>query len=133
MEIFNYIGAFGMGGIIVKLLDGFWLQRVVANKERVAWLREKRFVAYAELTKELLSFGLHRRELFNPFESLANLSESMLLIDDDVLNGKIKSFIIRVDKLRNTPKVEAEKDYLNLTKEAGEIIKALRNSMVSAA
>lgn len=38
MEIVSYIGAFGMGGIIVKLLDGFWLQRVVANKERVAWL-----------------------------------------------------------------------------------------------
>ena len=132
MEIFNYIGAFGMGGIIVKLLDGFWLQRVVANKERVAWLREKRFVAYTELTKELLSFGLHRREPFNPFESMANLAESMLLIENDALSGKIKSFIVRVDKLRNTPKVEAEKDYRVLTEEAGEIIKALKNGLVSS-
>jgi hypothetical protein len=49
-------GAFGVGAIVVKLLDVLWLQRVVSESERRRWLRAEKLRAYSALARDLVAF-----------------------------------------------------------------------------
>lgn len=136
MGYIEFVGAIGLGAIIVKLLDIFWLQRIVRNKEHTAWLRDRRIGAYTTLSKELISFGLHRKELGNPFEGFANVAEAMLLIEDDSLIDRVYRFIVKLDEMyvltdKGDASGKSDKIYAELSEEARKIIKALRDDLIS--
>jgi hypothetical protein len=71
------LGAVGIGAIATKLLDVVWLQRVLATSERTKWLREQRYRAYSELTRELVAG--------EPFHNEPNQRQFMLLVADALL------------------------------------------------
>jgi hypothetical protein len=136
MGYIEFIGAIGFGAIIVKLMDILWLQRFVRDKEHTAWLRDRRLEAYTTLSKELISFGLHRKDLGNPFEGFANVAEAILLIEDDSLIDRVDRFIVRLDEMKvltdkGDTSGKANKIYAELSEEARKIIKSLRDALIS--
>lgn len=52
------IGAGGIGGligaIVTKLLDIFWLQKMIGERERKRWLRDRRLRAFSKLSREFM-------------------------------------------------------------------------------
>ena len=81
--------AFGIGAIAIKLLDIFWLQRIIQEHQFKTWLRDKRLESFSRLTKEFVSFGLHQQRISNPFEQFAVVYEVILLIEDDLLTDRM--------------------------------------------
>lgn len=86
-------GGFGgaVGGIIVKLLDIFWLQRVILNNERDKWKRDKKIIVYSKVARDLISqeeWGKNERSS----ELHALIGEVALLIEDQCLVSKLDLF-----------------------------------------
>lgn len=128
------VGALGLGAILTKLLDIFWLERISHEHERRKWLRDQRLSAYVDLTKHLLSFGLSRgAQHDNPFEGYVVVSKAMLLAHDEDLAKKIDRFIVDLDRfflLQNEGKdAEAEALYEELWNRARGIVGNLRTSL----
>jgi len=137
MSFFQFVSAVGFGAILVKLMDILWLQRVIRDKERSTWLRERRMSVYAELSKELISFGLHQKGLGNPFKSFASVAPALLLIEDDALIDRVDKFIVRTDEMYRLMDNQADQEkceaiYFELSSEARNIIKALRDDLVES-
>jgi len=78
------IGAIGIGAVITKVLDIFWLQKIMEESEKRKWLRDNQLRAFSKLAKETLSFRLSGGVLDydNPFEFYGIAAESILLIED---------------------------------------------------
>ena len=132
MDWLQLITGIGIGTLGAKLLDIFWLQRRVEEHQRRTWLGDKRLEAFTELTKELLSFGLHENFLKTTFQSYGAASKALLLVDDELFK-RIDKFLVDMDYMnRLTDSVnsensqKAERAYLDLTSEAREIVKLLR-------
>jgi hypothetical protein len=136
MTFIQFIGAIGIGAVLVKLLDILWLQKLIYEKERTTWLRDKRLVAYSNLSKELISLGSHsdKKVFEKPFELFAIATDAMLLIEDDVLIDRIDKFIVKLDKLFQMTNELGDEAKINeiygeLTQESREIIKQLRDQL----
>jgi len=101
MNWIEIIGAIGIGAVITKVLDIFWLQKIMEQSEERKWLRDNRFKAFSKLSKELLSFRLYEdvHGYENPFELCAIAAESMLLIEDNKIKNRIDKFIVSLDEL----------------------------------
>ena len=134
-EIVGALGAaLGIGAILSKLLDIFWLERISHEHERRKWLRDQRLSAYVDLTKDFLSFGISRgAQCDNPFEGYVVASRAMLLAHDEDLVAKIDSFLVDLDRhtgLENAGKdAEAEALYNELWVRARGIVGNLRTSL----
>jgi len=134
MTFIQFIAAIGIGAILVKLLDILWLQKLIREKEHTTWLRDKRLVAYSELSKVFISLGFHRKAFKNPFEIFAIAADAMLLIEDDVLIGRIDKFIVKLDEMvqmtdERGDEAKINKIYADLTQEGREIMKQLRDQL----
>lgn len=136
MGSMELIGAVGLGAIIVKVLDIVWLNRLLYEQQRLTWLRDQRFKAYSEISKELITFGLHLRNQRSPFESFAVATNAMLLTDNAELSQRIDDFIIKVDTMNGlvensgeTQMIEANLLYGELMSEARIIIRELGNDI----
>ncbi|WP_229767308.1 hypothetical protein, partial [Vibrio cholerae] len=58
MENFiQLVGAFGVGGLLVKLIDIFFLQPFIVKKEINNWLRDKKLAAYSTAVEDLVNMG----------------------------------------------------------------------------
>lgn len=131
MDWITLITGVGVGGIVVKVLDVWWLQKVIETRDTKKWLRDQRLKAFTNLAQAILSFALteQHRISSNPFEFYALAAEAMLLIDDESLINRIDQFIVSWDALLSsaiTDEKQAEKEYLRLCKEGREIVSALR-------
>ena len=133
-EIFAALmGGLGLGTILTKLLD-IWLERIRHEREHRKWLRDQRLSAYADLTKDLLSFGLSRAALADSlFEGYIVASRAILLTQDKDLTEKIDSFIVDLNRfhiLAKTGKpLEEETLYPELWHRARDIVGSLRTSL----
>ena len=133
-EIFAALmGGLGLGTILTKLLD-IWLERIRHEREHRKWLRDQRLSAYADLTKDLLSFGLSRAALADSlFEGYIVASRAILLTQDKDLTEKIDSFIDDLNRfhiLAKTGKpLEEETLYPELWHRARDIVGSLRTSL----
>lgn len=129
----GFIGAIGIGAIATKILDIWWLQKTIEERETRKWLRDHRLKAYTNLCKNLLSFGLskdHRVDTGFEFYSLA--IEAMLLLEDEELIRQIDRFIVAWDGFISKPDDErTESEYNKLSTEAREIMRALRVSLLN--
>jgi hypothetical protein len=88
MEI---LGAVGIGGLLVKILDIFWLQKVITTNESDKWKRDKKFSVYSRMASDLISqqgWGKENR----PPELYALLGETLLLIENEALGRELDSF-----------------------------------------
>jgi len=137
MNWLHLLSAFGLGAILVKLLDIIWLQGVLQEHHRRNWLRDKRYQAFSSLSKEFISFGLNRPGLSNPFEQFAIVSDAMLLIEDDSLIDRLNRFIVQLNRFNtlSDEKKPENKDkvdslFKELNNEARLIIKELRCVLV---
>ena len=134
MEWTQLISGIGIGAVATKLLDIFWLQDRLQEHQRTTWLRDKRLDAFTDVTKELLSFGLHDSGLRSAFQSYGAIARALLLIEDDGLVKRIDQFIVDLDRLSNpikdSDKKESDKLYEGLVKEAREITRLLRNIVI---
>lgn len=135
------IGAGGIGGligaIVTKLLDIFWLQKMIGERERKRWLRDRRLRAFSKLSREFMSFRLYKKETtdtYNPFELRGIASESILLIEEDEdLVRRIEGFIARLDALYKGGvgnEKERELEYNRLFEESREIVNAFRDILI---
>ena len=133
MELIQFITAIGMGAIATKTMD-FWLQDKLQRQQRTTWLRDQRLQAFTDVTREMISFGLHKENVRSAFEIYGAMSKALLLLDDDGLVRRIDSFVSALDKLTELSKsvmqkdlAEAEALYSRLVIEAREITMSLRN------
>jgi len=101
MNWIKIIGAIGLGAIITKVLDIFWLQKIMEESEKRKWLRDNQLRAFSKLAKEILSFRLGKGsfDYDNPYEFYGIAAESMLLIEDSEIKDRINNFIVILDEL----------------------------------
>lgn len=126
----SLVAAFGLGGIIVKLIDVFILQRFLKKDNLDNWLREKRYVAYLEAIENLISFGLNVED-DSPFNHLGSLSKALLLIDDEHLHDKLQLHIFNRNDLNKMSDNEPDSKefgvlFTRVNAEAKELILALK-------
>ena len=127
------------GGILIKLLDIIWLQRVQERREYHRWLREERLKAFTELLTLLSSFGKFPTEAWNPWDLQGVASKSLLLIgDDDDLRSQINATVNKIndvmeleEKLKRgeISKAEVLDEYHKAGKLAGKLMIDLSQSL----
>lgn len=105
------VAAFGLGGLIVKLVDIYVLQRYLVKKELNSWLRDKKLVAYSLALENLLSMGFKSADN-GPYEDLASLSQALLLVKDAELHELIESHIFDRAELHDCEPNSPEEDKL---------------------
>jgi hypothetical protein len=87
-----FISAFGLGAIVIKILDITWLQKVNRDAEKSKWLRDNRLRVYSKLTEELLSLGKALGTREDAFKGYSIASEAILLAPSDELAREIEVF-----------------------------------------
>lgn len=135
MNWIEFIGAIGIGAVITKLLDIFWLEKIIEKRERKRWLRNKQLKTFSELSRELLTFRLYKKGVaddYNPFELLAIASQSILLIEDKKLAARIIYLTLRLKEMFNKDISDEKRSQLvnELWKMGSGIVDELRTSLV---
>ncbi|MCR9666543.1 hypothetical protein P3631_23940 [Vibrio parahaemolyticus] len=131
MENFiQLIAAFGIGGLIVKLIDIFILQPYLVKKELNKWLREKKLEAYSLAVEDITAMGFKNTEE-SPFENLGNLSRTLLLVEDPKLQKLIESHIFDRANLHDCESDSPNQNELfsKVHSDAQKIILALKNDL----
>ena len=140
MDWLQIASAFGVGALVVKVLDIVWLQKAMRDSERAKWLREKRLAAYSDLTKEILSLGQCSNVRENAFDGYALASEAILLVENEKLAFEIEHFFTMVSNLYKEA-IRDDKDpskkseghlegaYELVVKESRRLVKELRKSL----
>ena len=134
MDIWTLISGVGLGAIGAKLLEIIWLQNKLNEQKHSEWLRERRLEAFAEVTKEFISFGMHSEGVRTPFQMYGVISRAILLIDDDGLVERLDRFVVDFDEMNRLTDEkksgEAEAKYKYLVAESRKIATALRTLML---
>ncbi|MBA7492294.1 hypothetical protein ES702_02843 [subsurface metagenome] len=137
MNWIEFIGVVVTGGlagaIVTKLLDIFWLQKKIEEREKKGWLRDRRLRVFSKLSREFMSFRLYKNT--NTFKLRGIASESIILIEEEDVDlvRRIEEFIARLDALytgRVGNEKEQEKEYNKLYIESREIVNALRDILI---
>ncbi|WP_404765207.1 hypothetical protein [Vibrio alginolyticus] len=128
------VGAFGVGGLLVKLIDIFVLQPFIVKKEINSWLRDKKLVAYSAAVKDLANMGF-KNEDNSPFEDLGSLSQTLLLVEDTELQKLIDSHMFDRAELHDceTGSPKADELFGKVDSDARKIISALRDDLRNGA
>jgi len=128
MNWIQLVGAFGLGAIIIKIMDALWINKIIENSEKKKWLRDNRLKCFSELSGYILSLGLKEDIYDNPFKLYAKIASSMLLINDERLVSEIDNFVVRLDKMHagNINEDEKHKLYNELSADARLISNRLR-------
>ncbi|MCD8522382.1 MAG: hypothetical protein LRY66_09365 [Saccharospirillaceae bacterium] len=110
MNFLEVATAVGLGTILAKLIDVYLLQSIISKRSLNLWLREKKYAVYCELSSNLLSFGLNKKNETNPFLNLAEIGPAVLLTDDEALLEKLYEFVNKRDYMfRLQDGLESEK------------------------
>ncbi|EPF2550347.1 hypothetical protein ACSL9F_003539, partial [Vibrio cholerae] len=121
------VGAFGVGGLLVKLIDIFFLQPFIVKKEINNWLRDKKLAAYSTAVEDLVNMGF-KNQGQSPFEDLGSLSQTLLLVDDAELQKLIDSHMFDRAELHGSEEGSSKESELfdKVNSDAKKIISALR-------
>ena len=130
MNWIGIIGAMGIGAIIVKLLDIFWLQKIMEKSEKRKWLRDNQLRSFSKLARETLSLRLGEDafNFDNPYKFYGIAAESMLLIEDSEIKSRINNFIVRLNEIFEIHKAGEEipdSKYNKIVKESRAIVDLL--------
>lgn len=101
MNWIEIIGAIGVGAVITKVLDIFWLPKIMEKIEKREWLRDNRLRAFSKLAKETLSLRLGEEafDFDNPYKFYEIAAEPMLLIEDSEIKSRINNFIVSLNEI----------------------------------
>ncbi len=110
MNWIEIIGAIGVGAVITKVLDIFWLQKIMEKIEKREWLRDNQLRAFSKLAKETLSLRLGEEafDFDNPYKFYDIAAEPMLLIEDSEIKDRINNFIVSLDEIFQIEKAGEE-------------------------
>ncbi|HHF3077028.1 hypothetical protein L3X65_17605 [Vibrio diabolicus] len=122
--------AFGVGGLLVKLIDIFVLQPFIVKKELNNWLRDKKLVAYSAAVEDLANMGF-KNEGKCPFEDLGSLSQTLLLVESTELQKLIDSHMFDRAELHDCETGSQKESELfdKVDSNARQIISALRDDL----
>ncbi|MBO2659425.1 hypothetical protein [Shewanella algae] len=127
MENFiQLVAAFGVGGLLVKLIDIFVLQPFIVKKELNNWLRDKKLAAYSAAVEDLA-----KNEGKCPFEDLGSLSQTLLLVESTELQKLIDSHMFDRAELHDCETGSQKESELfdKVDSDARQIISALRDDL----
>lgn len=136
MEWYQFLGGIGFGVMAAKLLDIFWLQKVLEKRERRQWLRDKKLEAFSLLAKDLLSMGTTREDMSSPFEGYTIAAGTLLILEDqEIVKGIenfIKSYSDLASKRKELTKEKKFKDAFSLIRQsAHKLVNDLREDLLS--
>jgi hypothetical protein len=127
------ISAIGIGGLLVKVLDIIWLQKITEDQNRKHWLRDEKFKAYSKLTEALISFGFKddlNKAIFH-FRALS--ASALLLIQDATKRKKISALIMKMGSIGNEKikdKDKLKQLVIEIDKEIEETINFLQEDLL---
>lgn len=95
LEFIKLIAAFGIGGIITKLLDVYMWSDKQANLEKEKWLREKKLEAFNEFYNVISEIYFKKDEITQKYITELDLiaNKVLLLINDTDLISQIREMI----------------------------------------
>ncbi len=130
MNWIGFIGAIGVGAVITKVLDIFWLQKIMEESEKRKWLRDNQLRAFSELAKEILSLRLSEDDFDfdNPYKFYSIAAEPMLLIEDSEIKSRINNFIVNLNEIFEIHKAgegKSDSKYNKIVKESRAIVDLL--------
>ena len=104
------------------------------RREHRQWLRDQRLSAYADLTKDLLSFGRSRGAKYDDIlEGYVVASRAILLSHDEDLKAKIETFFLglaHIKRLNDQGKQAEAKEFIGeLWDKVHDIVRSLRTSL----
>ncbi len=127
----TFIASSAFGGMVVALINYFFVipkQKEVAHK---AWLKDKKFEAYSDVIELVKSIGLIQDTSdgsFSLFEGLASLSKTQLLLINEDLINEIERFIEDLYRLDKSDE-NSEVLFSSILKEGSKIIDKLKLDM----
>jgi hypothetical protein len=101
MEFIKFLGAIGIGAVIVKILDIFWLQKVISRNETTKWLREQRLKYFSEFAEYCETLSLREKDT-DVLDFVALGAKIKLLIGTEELLPRVDDIIDRVCDLRSS-------------------------------
>jgi|SRR3989344_2657204 len=137
----SILGGIGIGTIFTTFLD----KLLEANLERQKILYDKKFEAYSNFVEYILGFNAAKNSL-RRFEAYALSTKTRMLLQNDVLDNKIRTYIhewhsleSRMDEMREEKDKKkkdeldknCEKEFTRLKEEGREIVGSLRKDLKS--
>jgi hypothetical protein len=101
MEFINFLGAIGIGAVIVKILDIFWLQKIISRNETTKWLREQRLKYFSEFAEYCETLSLRKKDS-DVLDFVALGAKLKLLIGTEELLQMIDDIVDRVCDLHSS-------------------------------
>ena len=126
METIKFIGAIGIGAVIVKVLDIFWLQKVISKNETIKWLRDQRLKYFSEFAEYGSTLALRDKDT-DILEFVAVSSKVKLLLHNDDLLPNIDQFMDKVCDLHTNNLVDNEEEAIHkIQQESMKLVNELR-------
>ena len=96
--MWEFIAGLGIGIIVTKLIDAFYIQPFLARKEHEKWLRMERLQSFSALSANLLGLSLEGEKVQSAFEVYGLAARSLLLIENKELAREIDEYIAERDR-----------------------------------
>ena len=130
MDFINFIGAIGIGGITVKILDIFWLQKIISRNETAKWLREQRLKYFSEFAEYCETLSLMEKHT-DVLCFVAIGAKVKLLIQTDDLLPRIDDIINKVCDLHSSQEQKEEIEKIHkLQQESTKLVNELRAELL---
>ena len=111
MDTIKFIGAIGIGAVIVKVLDIFWLQKVISKNETIKWLRDQRLKYFSEFVGYSSTLAFREKDI-DILEFASVSARVKLLLHNDDLIPSIDQFVDNVCNL-HTNNQDFENETIN--------------------
>lgn len=125
MDTIQFIGAIGVGAVIVKVLDIFWLQKVISKNEAIKWLRDQRLKYFSEFAEYGSTLALRKKDT-DILDFVAVSAKVKLLLHNDDLLPIIDQFVDKVCDLHMNSQDEEEEAIHKIQQESMKLVNELR-------
>jgi hypothetical protein len=129
MDIIKFIGAIGIGAVIVKILDIFWLQKVILKNETIKWLRDQRLIYFSEFVEYGSTLALRNKDI-DILDFVAVSAKVKLLLNNDDLLPIIDQFVDRMCDLHANKQHDTEEVIHKIQQESKKLVNELRAELL---
>ncbi len=91
MAFYEILGSIGIGAIVVKILDVWWLQKIMYNNDKQRWVLDKKFDIFSKISNDLIS-GKGWSDGNITAERLELISNVFLFASDEGVAKELDSF-----------------------------------------
>lgn len=129
MEFIKFLGAIGIGAVVVKILDIFWLQKIISRNETTKWLREQRLKYFSEFAEYCETLSLKGKDT-DILDFVALGAKLKLLIGTEELLPRIDGIVDRICDLHSS-KEEIDMQLIHkLQQESRKLVGDLRYELL---